>query len=95
MAADEGSVLAVNAAFYAAFAAADEGAMEALWARRAAVACIHPGWGLLSGRAAVMESWRRIFRNAVPDIFVHGPKAFVLGETAFVVCLEIDRKSVV
>ena len=94
MAADEEAALAANAAFYEAFAAADIAAMEVLWARRAAVACIHPGWGLLAGRAEVLESWRRIFDGSPPDIICHNAQAFLLGESAYVVCLEIMPEGV-
>lgn len=92
--ADEDDVLAANEAFYGAFAAADAAAIDALWAREAPVACIHPGWGVLTGRKDVLESWRRIFRNAPPDIFCHGARAFLLGDSAFVVCLEIMPEAV-
>ena len=92
--AEDDAVLAANQAFYSAFAAADAAAMEALWARRAPVACIHPGWGMLAGRDEVVESWRRIFRAAPPDIVCHDARAFVLGDTAFVICLEIIPEAV-
>lgn len=94
MAADEEAALAANAAFYEAFAAADFEAMDKLWARRAPVLCIHPGWGLLAGRSAVLESWRRIFDKAPPDIICHHPRAFVLGDATLVVCLEIMPQGV-
>lgn len=94
MAADEEAAIAANAAFYKAFAAADFAAMDSLWARRAPVACIHPGWGLLAGRREVLESWRRIFDNVPPDIICHHPRAFLLGSTAYVVCLEIMPQGV-
>ena len=90
----EADVVAANESFYRAFAAADMAAMQDLWARRAAVAGLDPGWGLLAGRERVIESWRRIFGNAPPDIILHGPRAFVLGATAFVVCLEIMPEGV-
>lgn len=88
------AVLAANAAFYRAFAAADIEAMTGLWAEVAPVACIHPGWGLLSGRREVLESWRRIFANAPPDILCHGARAFLLDEAAYVVCFEIMSEGV-
>jgi hypothetical protein len=94
MAGDEEAALAANQAFYEAFAGADIEAMNALWARRAAVACIHPGWGLLVGRDDVIDSWRRIFSNAPPDIICHGARAFLLGDAAYVVCLEIMPEGV-
>ena len=94
MADDESAVLAANSAFYTAFAAADIKAMEAIWARQDAVACIHPGWGLLAGRDEVIESWGRIFDNAPPDIICHDARAFLLGDTAYVVCLELMPQGV-
>lgn len=94
MAGDDQAALAANQAFYEAFAGADIEAMDALWARRAEVACIHPGWGLLAGRDDVIESWRRIFSNAPPDIICHSARAFLLGDAAYVVCLEIMPEGV-
>ena len=88
MPADEENVLAANAAFYAAFAKRDPAAMDALWSRRAPVACIHPGWQSLMGRDAVMASWRGIFAGPAPTIVCTEPSVHLLGATAFVVCLE-------
>ena len=88
MSAEEQSVLAANEAFYAAFARRDANAMDALWARRAPVACIHPGWQSLVGRDAVMASWRGIFSGPTPTITCSEPTVHLLGASAFVVCLE-------
>lgn len=52
-----------NAAFYQAFEKLDLEAMSSLWARRATVTCIHPGWDLIVGYEAVMQSWRMIFEG--------------------------------
>jgi ketosteroid isomerase-like protein len=81
-------VLAANHAFYETFVRADAGTMDALWARRAPVACIHPGWGALVGREQVMESWRAILDNGAPPIRCSDATAHVLGETAYVICRE-------
>ena len=84
------AVLAANAAFYRAFAARDVAAMDALWAREAPVACIHPGWEPLFGRAAVMASWAAILGGSgAPRIRCETPRAFPLGTGAFVVCREV------
>jgi ketosteroid isomerase-like protein len=86
---DQDEVLAANAAFYRAFAARDVDAMDALWARQAPVACVHPGWHALSGRDAVMASWRGILRGpGAPDIACGDATSHVFGESAFVVCDE-------
>jgi hypothetical protein len=85
----ETEVLAANETFYRAFAGRDVPAMDALWARARPVACIHPGWGPLTTRDAVMESWQAILtgRNA-PRIVCAAPRAYLLGDTAFVTCFE-------
>lgn len=83
------AVLAANAAFYRAFADGDVAAMDAVWARDAPVACIHPGWNALTDRDSVMDSWRRILGSAGrPAIESRGARAFVYGDAAFVVCYE-------
>jgi uncharacterized protein (TIGR02246 family) len=50
-----------EAAFYAAFARADLGAMTEVWADDEAVFCVHPGGRRLSGVTAVRAGWRSIF----------------------------------
>jgi ketosteroid isomerase-like protein len=86
---DEEQVLAANAAFYAAFAAKDADAMAVLWARRAPVACIHPGWHALRGRDGVLASWRSILGGpGAPPISCSDAVAHILGDTAFVICVE-------
>ncbi|MEY4513602.1 MAG: hypothetical protein RLZZ450_5724 [Pseudomonadota bacterium] len=52
---------AANAAFYAAFERLDLEAMGNLWARSVQVSCVHPGWDLVLGYEAVMQSWKGIF----------------------------------
>ncbi|MGD9762088.1 MAG: nuclear transport factor 2 family protein [Candidatus Binatia bacterium] len=86
---DAERVLAANAAFYAAFAGRDADAMDALWAARAPVACIHPGWHILRGRDPVMASWLAILSGpASPAIRCANAVAHVLGDSAFVTCTE-------
>jgi ketosteroid isomerase-like protein len=85
----EAAVLAANAEFYGAFAKRDVLRMDALWARVAPVACIHPGWDVLSGRGRVMASWRAILEGpSPPEIKLSRAAAYVIGETAFVTCIE-------
>ena len=86
---DEQAVLFANEAFYRAFDDGDAGAMDDVWARDAPVACIHPGWGAISGRENVMESWRAILTGSNrPAIESLAATAFVYGDTAFVICYE-------
>jgi ketosteroid isomerase-like protein len=84
---DEEAVLAANRAFYRAFGSRDLAAMDALWATHAPVACIHPGWDALIGRAAVMASWREILAQPTP-IACRAERVLGLGDTACVICHE-------
>ncbi len=81
-------VLSANEAFYAAFRGSDLEAMDAIWAKKADVAVIHPGWPSLDGRKNVMESWRGIMASGVPNIHSVDPKVYVNGDSAFVICYE-------
>ena len=54
---------AANDAFYAAFESLDLERMTRLWAQKTTITCIHPGWDLLIGHEAVMQSWRGIFEG--------------------------------
>ncbi|HEV2335658.1 MAG TPA: nuclear transport factor 2 family protein [Stellaceae bacterium] len=86
---DSDAVLAANLEFYRAFGARDLAAMDALWARHAPVACIHPGWPPLSNRAEVMESWHSILANpAAPRIACYDERVLLYGDTALVICEE-------
>lgn len=83
------AVLTANLDFYSAFTKRDMAAMERVWARRAPILCIHPGWPVLTGRAAVLESWRDILANPVaPGVMVHDEAAVIHGEIALVTCEE-------
>jgi ketosteroid isomerase-like protein len=82
------AILAANQAFYDAFLREDPTAMDAIWAQRAPVACIHPGWDALLGRDRVMASWRAIMANGAPPIQCVAPRVQRLGEVAMVICEE-------
>jgi ketosteroid isomerase-like protein len=81
-------ILAANEAFYQAFRREDPTAMDELWARRAPVACVHPGWGALLGRDRVMASWLAIMKNGAPPVRCVAPRVHRLGDAAFVICEE-------
>lgn len=86
---DKDAVLAANLEFYRAFGTRDLTAMDALWARHAAVACLHPGWTALSDREAVMASWEAILSNpAAPRIVCFDEHVLLYGDTALVLCEE-------
>jgi ketosteroid isomerase-like protein len=60
----EQEVAKANESFYRAFEALDLSAMGKVWSTENYIQCAHPGWQILRGRGAVIESWRRIFENS-------------------------------
>jgi ketosteroid isomerase-like protein len=86
---DHDAVLAANLEFYRAFATRDAAAMDALWAKRAAVACLHPGWTALTDREAIVSSWSGILSNPdAPRISCFDERVMLYGDTALVLCEE-------
>ncbi len=86
---DQHALLFANAAFYAAFVARDVHAMDGVWSKREHVTCIHPGWPVLIGREAVLESWQAILGNSgAPRITCHNASAYSLGSIGYVICYE-------
>jgi len=86
---DTDAVLFANEAFYRAFAAGDTRAMAALWSERHDVACLHPGWGPIFGRADVLASWKAIMAaGAPPGIECIDARVQMHGDMAVVVCFE-------
>src|SRR3954462_8203274 len=86
---DADAVLAANLEFYRAFTTRDIAAMEAIWARRAPVGCVHPGWPALAERDAILESWRGILANPdAPRIACYDERVLLYGDTALVLCEE-------
>ena len=87
--APEDPVIDVNRRFYEAFESLDIKRMEGIWLREDYIKCVHPGWALLSGWDAVMESWRRIFENTEQMRFtLTDVQARVQGDLAWVTLYE-------
>ena len=87
---DAEAVLEANEAFYRAFNQKDVPGMEQVWASGARVTCVHPGWNVLEGREAVLESWRRILTNPDQARIVTGAAGVTFaGDAAVVICREL------
>lgn len=87
---DRDAVLALNQAFYRAFSDRDYPAMDALWASRMPVSCIHPGWTALFGREAVMTGWGDVLNAPTgPVIRPRNERVMLYGDTAVVLCEEV------
>ncbi|HEV2300992.1 MAG TPA: nuclear transport factor 2 family protein [Stellaceae bacterium] len=86
---DADAVLAANLEFYRAFAARDLAAMDAVWARRAPAACLHPGWTVLDARDEIMASWQGILASPeAPRIACYDERVLLYGDVALVLCEE-------
>lgn len=85
---DADAVLAANLRFYGAFVDGDYAGMDAIWARRVAVACLHPGWAAIEGRDAVMESWRHVLGDPEFRIRCIDERVHLYGDVAIVLCEE-------
>ena len=82
-------ILAANAAYYEAFASADLEKMSRIWADHD-VACVHPGWPVLVGRSAILQSYRNIFGNPNQErIEPRKAIVMVLGDEGRVICVEV------
>ena len=82
-------ILQANQGFYRAFESLEISKMEEVWLRGDEVGCVHPGWALLGGWEAVMDSWARIFENATMMQFnTTGVEAALEGDLAWVKCTE-------
>ncbi|MGC2523753.1 MAG: nuclear transport factor 2 family protein [Stellaceae bacterium] len=86
---DADAVLAANLEFYRAFTTRNVAAMDALWARRPPVACLHPGWTALTDRQTIMSSWANILGNpGAPRVACYDERVLLFGDTALVLCEE-------
>lgn len=82
-------VIRANENFYRAIAQGDSERMQELWLDDKEVKCVHPGWPMLYGREAVIESWKNIFENGGPlEIEISDLSVEVSGDAAFVICIE-------
>ncbi|MEQ9617863.1 MAG: nuclear transport factor 2 family protein [Deltaproteobacteria bacterium] len=82
-------VLKANEKFYSALGSGDLELMREVWVRDSKARCVHPGWPMLYGWDAVMESWKKIFEEGGPaGIEVSDVRIRISGNLAWVVCIE-------
>jgi ketosteroid isomerase-like protein len=86
---DLAEVEQANARFYQAFETLDLARMDQVWAHGEHVQCVHPGWPLLVGWAAVRSSWEAIFENTAEMRFtLSDVRAVASGDLGWVTCTE-------
>ena len=89
----EQEVEAANARLYSAFETGDVDLMESVWDQADdaddAIVCVHPGWPMLRGRAAVLRSWSAVMAGTdYIQFFITDLAVSVTGSTAVVTCTE-------
>ena len=85
------AVEAANAALYAAFEAGDVDLMESVWdvVDPDQLVCVHPGWPMLRGRAAVLRSWSAVMAGTdYIQFFLTDVQVDLQGVVAIVTCTE-------
>lgn len=86
---DQDSVKAANEEYYQAYNARDIEAMDRIWAKNVAVACIHSSYPKLSSREDVLKSYRVIFDVPnLPQLIHQQDTITVTGDTALVTAYE-------
>jgi ketosteroid isomerase-like protein len=83
------AILAANARFYSALSLADVSAMRGMWLRSQQATCLHPGWNLITGYEAILQSWAAIFVNQGPvHIWCSSESVTFESGIAWVTCIE-------
>ena len=86
---DQDAVREANDRFYRAFESLDLAEMDAVWAHRDDVACVHPGWQRLHGWDDVRRSWAAIFQSTSEMRFtITDARVEVRGDLGLVHCTE-------
>ncbi|KAG4393406.1 hypothetical protein AAZX31_03G064900 [Glycine max] len=87
------TVCGANSRFYESFRTGDLAAMQALWAKRDGVCCVHPGLRGISGYDDVIESWNFVWANyEFPlEIKLEDIKVHARGDMGYVTCMEFVK----
>lgn len=86
---DVAEVEEANARFYRAFETLEPAQMDAVWVHSERAQCVHPGWPLIVGWAAIRSSWETIFANTTEMRFtISDPRVGGTAELAWVTCTE-------
>jgi ketosteroid isomerase-like protein len=87
------AVLEANREFYVAFSRGDFEAMSKLWAEQAPSACLHPGMNVITGRRAILDTWRQILAQMKGvEMSCRSARVQWLGDVALVTCLEANGR---
>ncbi|XP_020236497.1 uncharacterized protein LOC109816044 isoform X2 [Cajanus cajan] len=87
------TVFGANSRFYESFRTGDLAAMQALWAKKDEVCCVHPGLKGISGYDDIIESWDFVWANyEFPlEIKLEDIKVHARGDMGYVTCMEFVK----
>ncbi|KAF7845430.1 F-box protein SKIP8 [Senna tora] len=87
------TLLGANSRFYESFKTGNLSAMQALWAKKDEVCCVHPGVKGISGYDDVIESWNLVWANyEFPlEIKLEDIKVHARGDMGYVTCMEFVK----
>lgn len=77
-----------NAAFYEAHESRDLVLMSTLWEHSDRAVCVHPGWPILNGWAAVHQSWSQILGGPGRNQFILTNETWTLTDDVAWVTLD-------
>jgi len=86
---DKEQILAANDRFYTALGSRDLELMNTVFVRDERAGCTHPGWIMMRGWDAIMQSWENVFDpEDTLHINLHNVTVDIKGGTAWVTCLQ-------
>jgi len=86
---DTRALLRLNRAFYDAFQAMDEDAMERIWAGRDSDISVHPCWPTIHTQADARASWQTAFAcSGFVQVTLSDTTLEITGDTARLCCTE-------
>ncbi len=86
---DEKQILEVNNRFYEALGSRDIELMRTVFVQNKRAGCTHPGWIMLEGWDAIMQSWENVFDpKDTLDVRLHNLTVDIVGDSAWVTCVQ-------
>lgn len=82
-------ILEVNNRFYKALGTRDLELMRTVFVHDERAGCMHPGWVMLEGWEAIMQSWENVFDPQDQlNIKLHNVSVDIQGNAAWVTCIQ-------
>lgn len=86
---EKDQILEVNERFYRALGGRDLELMRTVFVRDERAGCTHPGWIMMRGWDAIMQSWENVFDpEDTLHINLHNVTVDIKNSTAWVTCIQ-------